>query len=290
MKIVNTTSGFDTHIGVVDAIKLNCEAGFEGIDLSVAPAFYESGYEALISEAKSVAASYGVPFVQSHGPIPKITTLSDEAGREAIIFKLRRAIEVSGALGVRNMIIHPVRLADGSHEDQLGYNLEFYSDIIPDAKAAGVRLAIENMCGYKTDCNGEPVKHVCKTPEELKRYIDAFGTEIITGCLDTGHARISGEAPNEFVRMLGRERLSALHVQDCDGVGDLHTLPFLSKIEWHSFAKALADIDYQGDITLEAVLFMKNMPVEMYPAAAKFMAETARWLRDTVISERSNKA
>ena len=289
MRIVNTTGGFDATVGVTEAIKINCEAGFEGIDISIAPGFYESGYKTLIAEANAMAQSYGVPFVQSHGPIPKITTLSDASGREAIISKLRRAIEVSGALGVENMIIHPIRLADGNHEDQLGYNLEFYSEILDDAKAQCVRLAIENMCGYKTDYNGEPVKHVCKTPEELKKYIDAFGTDIITGCLDTGHARISGEAPSEFVRMLGREYLSALHVQDCDGIGDLHTLPFLSKIEWHSFAKALADIDYKGDLTLEAVLFMKNMPKELYPAAAKFMAETAKNLRDESMAYRLNK-
>ena len=286
MKIVNTTGGFDAKISVAEAIKLNCEAGFEAIDLSITSHFYGDEYKAYINEARNMAAAFGVPFVQSHGPIPKITTLSDIAGREDIIFKLRRAIEVSGELGVRDMIIHPVRLADGDHFDQLGYNLEFYGEILADAKAAGVRLAIENMCGYKTDYKGEPVKHVCKTPEELKKFIDAFGTDIITGCLDTGHARISGEAPSEFVRMLGRDHLSALHVQDCDGIGDLHTLPFLSKIEWESFTQALADIDYVGDITLEAVLFMKNMPVEMYPAAAKFMAETAKYIRDSVLAKR----
>ena len=284
MKIVNTTGGFDAKISVADAVRLNCEAGFEGIDLSMAKVFYEDGYKSLVREIKDIADSYGVTFEQSHGPIRRIKILDVEP-EDQYLFKARRCIEISGELGIKNMIIHPMRLAPGSHEDQLAYNLELFNKIIPDAKAAGVRLAIENMCGYKEDVDGKQVKHVCKTPEELAKYIDAFESEWITGCLDTGHARISGESPAEFVRMLGGDRLSALHVQDCDGVGDLHTLPFLSKIEWLPFMDALAEVGYKGDITLEAVLFMKNMPIDLYPAAAKYMAEVARYLRDGVVAK-----
>ena len=283
MKIVNTTGGFDAKIGVADTVRLNCEAGFEGIDLSVTRAFCEDGYKSLVREIKDITDSYGVTFEQSHGPIRKVKILDVEP-EDQFLFRARRSIEVSGELGIKNMIIHPIRLAPGSHEDQLGYNLELFEKLIPDAKGAGVRLAIENMCGYKEDVNGKQVKHVCKTPEELAKYIDAFNSEWITGCLDTGHARISGESPAEFVRMLGRDRLTALHIQDCDGVGDLHTLPFLSKIEWQPFIEALAEIKYKGNITLEAVLFMKNMPTELYPAAARYMAEVARYIRDGVVA------
>lgn len=285
MKIVNTTDGFSSKLGIREAVRLNCEAGFEGIDLSPTAEFYTDEYKTAVKDVRSIADSYGVPFVQSHGPIPKITTLSDTAGKEAILAKLHRAVEVSGMLGVKNMIIHPIRLADGSHEDQLGINLEFYSSVVAAARDAGVRLAIENMCGYKTDTKGEPVKHVCKTPEELKKFIMAFGSEWVTGCLDTGHARISGEAPGEFVRMMGRDYLSALHIQDCDGIKDTHTVPFQSLIDWESFTTALADIRYAGDITLEAVCFPRNMPAEIFPAAARYMAATARYLRDRVVAK-----
>jgi len=283
MKIVNTTDGFAQKVGVVGAIKLNCEAGFEAIDLSIPQSFYTDDFRTSLAEIKSAADFYGTPFVQSHGPIPKITTLSDKDGREAILYKLHRAVEGSGLLGVKNMIIHPIRLADGDHNDQLAINLEFYSSVVDAARDAGIRLAIENMCGYKTDYKGDPVKHVCKSAEELKAFIDAFGTDVVTGCLDTGHARISGEAPSEFVRTMGADYLSALHIQDCDGIKDTHTLPYLSLINWTSFIKALAAIRYRGDITLEAVCFPRNMPPEIFPAAARYMAATAAYIRDEVV-------
>ena len=42
--------------------------------------------------------------------------------------------------------------------------------------------------------------------------------------------------------------------------------------------KALAEIDYKGDLTFEADAFYRGKPVELYPAATKFMCEVGRYL------------
>jgi len=77
-----------------------------------------------------------------------------------------------------------------------------------------------------------------------------------------------------------------LHVHDVDYVSDLHTLPGIEKINWDKVCQALGEIDYKGELTLEADNFLKNFEDGFKPAAARFMAETARYLADKVDSYR----
>ena len=43
-----------------------------------------------------------------------------------------------------------------------------------------------------------------------------------------------------------------------DYVDDLHTLPGVEKINWENVCRALGEIDYKGEFTLEADNFLKN--------------------------------
>ena len=82
----------------------------------------------------------------------------------------------------------------------------------------------------------------------------------------------------EDIRILGKDRLKALHIHDTDYVRDLHTLPFTQKIDYHAVVKALAEIDYDGDFTYEADGFYAKFPEELFPQTAKFMCEVGRYL------------
>ncbi len=283
MRIVTTTSPFDHILGTAEAVRLICEAGFTGIDLSMSSLFGEN-YKELLKDMRVIADSYAVPFVQSHGPIPKFA-YDDLSGRNEFLRMARRSIELAGELGIENVIFHPVRFSIGAHADQMGYNLDLYGELISLAESADTHIAIENMCGYKRDINGARVEHVCKNATELSAYIDAFGSDRVVACLDTGHAFISGHAPDMFVRELGKERLKALHIHDSDGISDLHTLPYLAGINWSAFTVALKDIDYSGCITLEAVNFTEKMPVEFYKNALSVMEATARQMRNSVLGK-----
>jgi sugar phosphate isomerase/epimerase len=101
-------------------------------------------------------------------------------------------------------------------------------------------------------------------------------------CLDIGHAPLVGVDPCELIRALGRDRLKALHVHDVDGINDLHTLPYLSKINWDSVCAALKEIGYEGDLTFEAGNFVTPLPTELSAAAAKFMVAAGRHLIDKI--------
>lgn len=285
MRIVTTTGGFGKNADPVKITELICRAGFEGIDIGFDNlfAYCPDRVEDTVKEMRKVAERYGTPFVQSHAPIPKIRTVDDNENIDDFLKKAAISIRLSGLCGVENVIVHPVRLLSGTHEEQLAFNLFLYNELVSIAEESNTRLAIENMCGFKPHLDGYKVKHVCKTPEELCAYIDAFDSSAVVGCLDTGHAFISGESPAEFVRMMGRDKLFALHIQDCDGVSDTHTLPYLSKIEWEPFIRALADIDYRGDITLEAVLFTAALPEKLFAAGLALAKAEAEYIRDKVL-------
>lgn len=284
MRIVNPTDELEKRFGYAKAVEMICKAGFEGIDYTMCAErlpVYDGDYKQVVKEMLSVADAYGVPFVQSHGPYGR-HQLSDTAARERFFERGRRALEVSAMLGSKVMVLHPMRVMIGNHKDQLKINVDEISKLIPFAKELGVKIAIENMCLTRPGEGNTKVKHVCKSAEELSEYIDAFGDDIITGCVDTGHAAVSGEIPAEFVRILGKKRLGALHIQDSDGVRDMHTLPFMSTVDFEDFTQALADIDYEGDITMEAESFMSTMPGEIAYPALLFTKEVAAYLRDRV--------
>ena len=68
------------------------------------------------------------------------------------------------------------------------------------------------------------------------------------------------------------------HIHDNFGNSDAHTLPFCGKVEWEKVMKALADIDYRGDLNYEASGFIKDIPVELRPDGLFYMAKVGHYL------------
>ena len=97
-------------------------------------------------------------------------------------------------------------------------------------------------------------------------------------CLDVGHSALIGEEPQDAIRYLGKERLQALHVHDVDYITDLHTLPFVGKLEWNNICQALHDIGYEGELTFEADGFLRNYTNDNIDMACRYMVQTGRYL------------
>ena len=291
MRIVSSSDILEDKYGIEEAVRMIKEAGFEGIDYAMSAEAYGDNYLAYAEKINAACKKYGIPVVQLHGPIPKYQLHETEA-RAEFMKKAARAIEFAGLIGSANCVLHPMRVAKGNHEDQLAINLGEYSPLIPLAEKAGVKIAIENMCSFKVNEFGEPVKHVCKSAEEHAKYIDAFESDAVTACFDTGHAAASSEEICEFVRILGGKRLTALHVHDNDCQHDLHTIPYNHSIKFDPFLTALADIDYQGDFTLECIYYIRNIPEALWFSNLKYQADVARYMRDEVLRRkeiRNNK-
>ena len=155
--------------------------------------------------------------------------------------------------------------------------MRFYRSLLPYAKEYDVKIALENM--WQIDKKRRVIcDDTCSRAVEFARYVDTLDDEHFVACLDLGHCGLIGEEPQDAIRILGHDRLKALHVHDNDYRGDTHTLPFLSHMEWEEIMKALADIKYDGEFTFEADNFLPHFPKDLKPMAAKFMVDTGRYL------------
>jgi len=263
-------------ISLFDTVKMFIDAGFPAIDLSFTKYDFAmaENYKETARELKKLVDSHGVIFNQAHAPYGG----GYEKYSTETFKNLPRVIEFAGLVGVKNIVIHPLQKIRyyGREEEMFSLNMDFYSKLAPYAKDAGVKIAIENMW-QNHPINNYIVDDIGADPRELCRYYDTLSDpEAFTICLDVGHVALCGREPEDAVRIVGHDRLGAIHAHDVDYVNDLHTLPGLSKLNWEAICQALGEIDYIGDFTLESNEFMRRYPTEHLPAVLKFMAETAK--------------
>ncbi len=290
MKISTQTGSFMKYFSDREIVDLLKDAGFDAIDYSFFdtsrcnPDVTDAEYRERFTELKKYAEDKGLYFNQSHAPHP--SSLTDEAFTKRRFGELITVLKNSSYLGVRNIIIHPLQhltyYTNENTEALYEMNLEFYAKLIPYCEEYGITVCAENMW----QCYGDSNKiwdSTCSKSEEFVRYIDGIGSEYIKACVDIGHTVLVGENPVRMIKALDH-RVAALHVHDNDGIRDEHTIPFHGIIKWNEVAKALKDIGYSGEITLETGGFMNQhkIPKELVPASAKYMAETARLFANMV--------
>ena len=264
--------------------ELLMQAGYPAIDISFFGDLYahifEDDYKDTAKRMLDTAKRYGVTFNQAHAPFgggyDNYTT--------KLVPQMPRVFEYCGLLGVKQIIVHPIqRGIFAGHETEIfDLNVEFYKSLAPLAKENGLKIAIENMW-QRHPVNKQIVDDICADPHELAAMYDTLNDpEAFTVCLDIGHVALCRREPDEAIRILGHERLGALHVHDVDYVDDLHTLPYVEKINWENVCRALGEIDYKGELTLEADNYLKKFDNDFKPQAARFMADVAKYLANKV--------
>ncbi len=160
-------------------------------------------------------------------------------------------------------------------------NMEYYNILRPYAESCGIRICLENM--FQRDPIGKNiVQSVCCFDGGFIDYFDSLDNNTLTCCLDIGHCGLVGTKPQDAIRMLGHDRIGALHVHDNDFISDQHRAIGMGKIDWDEVAKALADIDYKGIFTLEADGAMGASQKEFMPLMEKYMYESAKAVVDKI--------
>lgn len=279
MLISTQTDAVGKHFGDIEGIKILCEQGFEAIDYSMFAMGGENcilngpDYREYALKLKAAAAAYGVKFNQAHAPFATMRD-GDDAYNERMIPRVKRSIEIAGILGVKAIIVHPVAFK----ENQFEKNIAMYNDLLPDAKAAGVKIALENMWGRDPETK-KIIPNVCSTAEDFPRYVDALPREYFTACLDLGHCGLVGDDAANMIRALGHNRLTCLHIHDNDNIHDSHVMPFTGDMKWKQIAKALREIDYTGDLTLEADGLLNRVPHELVAPMERCLFVSADILR-----------
>ena len=278
MKVVVQSSMSGCNLPLRDRLLMFQKAGFTAYDISVCQEMAEGGafcgeeYLAAAHEHRAYADSLGLICDQAHAPFGSRTIYNDPDSEEATK-DFARAMEISAILGARVIVVHPVkpkpiRFVDDP-ELSFEVNRRFYSKLIPYAKQYGIKIAVENMWEYSNGAR-VPGDSMCSRARDFCRLLDEIDSEYVVGCLDVGHVQLVAADLAQFVRTLGSKRLQALHVHDVDGVQDQHTLPYLSKIDFAPFCRALGEIGYEGNLTFETCCFFTRFPEALLPAALRF--------------------
>lgn len=270
------------------ALEILAEAGFDHVDMSFTPMAKDPENEFLQPDAedrcraiRAKAESLGLSFNQCHAPFQMDMKPWLEGDRTHILHLLTTAIRLAGVLGAKAIVVHPVQCMNYLNNDPewiRQVNLEFYSALIPAAREAGVKIAIENMW-QRNQFNKQIVTSVCSSPYELRSYVDSCNAiaPVFTACLDIGHCLLTGHDPANAIRVLG-DRLGCLHVHDVDGINDNHNCPMTMKVPFPQVMEALWEIGYKGEFTLEADAFYTHFPEEQYPFAARQLASVSNML------------
>ena len=285
------TGDVSDQIGIEKSVQMLIDVGFPCIDISMFNMQdfpFVDGYKEIAYKIRAMADSKGVVFNQAHAPFcGDIVNYTKN-----LVPKFPRSMEVCRILGVKCIVVHPLQVIPYyNHEEEMfEKNMEFYSQLVPLAKEYGVKIGIENMWQRHLVTN-RICDDVCEPPAELCRYFDTLNERfpgVFTVCLDIGHVALCGREPEDAIYTLG-SRIGALHVHDVDYIDDLHTLPGVGKLKWDRICKALADIDYRGEFTLEANSFFDGFDIELYPIVAKFAKDVAEYLTKKIEGYRNNK-
>ncbi len=290
MRISTQTELLNARFPMEKTIRMLATAGFDCIDYSMFSMKADDNHPMLRDDYKQTIACYrdcaaanGVCFNQAHAPFPGFLSAPKENHPDPDVYnkmmlpRMHRAVEAAGRLGCSQIVVHPIAFT-GERERQLEWNLATYRELGKTAKDFGTRIGIENMWGRSKAKTIIP--NVASYGEDLAEMYDLLNDpDIFTVNLDVGHSGLVGDDAGHAIRVLGH-RLGSLHIHDNDHVGDLHTIPFLGKLDWEDITNALKEVGYKGDFTLEADNFIKKMPEACLPTALKLMAEVARYLAD----------
>ncbi|MBE7084358.1 MAG: sugar phosphate isomerase/epimerase [Clostridiales bacterium] len=264
-KVITSTEigAASKRIGEKKAIELVAKAGFDAYDFSLISNIVRydyktkvgvyadtplSGSEYLkyVKELKKVAEDNGIFCNQSHAPFPSYVPFIQD--------HIKRAIECAAEAGAKICVVHPNNFKDAKE------NAEMFLELLPFAKAHGIKIATENMWDWN-DEKDEASVAACSHHEDFLAHIKEVNDEYFVACLDIGHAEMKGlnTSAVQMIRTLGRH-LQALHIHDNDKKHDSHWIPFSMQIDFDEILRALKEIDYQGDFTLECDAYMTECP------------------------------
>lgn len=252
MRLSTLTYEIINMYGEEEALKIIKDAGFDGIDYTFCEKkdMLKGDYIAKANTTKSLLQKYDLKCLQAHAPFDWPYEKMDEFYPYTL-----RAIEYAGIIGAKYIVVHGV--VPENEKDIFEYNLNFYKNLEPYAKKAGVLIGVENLIRPDT-------KRKCwkagdlGDPAWLCNLVDALNSDTFVICVDVGHAALSHHEPEDFIRKIGGEKLKMLHIHDTDYLNDTHTLPGLGKLNWENIMSALSDVGYSGDFSTELTGYYKG--------------------------------
>ena len=231
------------------------EAGFPQAEINVSDPHVGTPTEQEQSRLRALFEGHSVSARTMHAPLGRnVLGATDEEWRLEVVDVLRQHVRLAGALGLTEVVIHPIPNPDlvadaadpmvkGRISDAVRRSLD---DLMPTIEDAGVCATLENL-PYLSD-------FPLQTMKELRALVDAYPSDSLGLVIDTGHIGVLELDPVEELHAAG-ERLRGTHLHDIDlreGRVDHHTLT-LGNLDWTAMRKAFSDIGYLGPWTSEVI-------------------------------------
>ncbi|MBE6597067.1 MAG: sugar phosphate isomerase/epimerase [Ruminococcaceae bacterium] len=257
--------------GMKESFDVYAQVGMQGMDFNtdVAEYYTDEHDKQFYYDLRDYARSKGITICQAHAPFP--SSYVEEDKTEKRFYEIVQGMKNASYLGAPMIVVHACSHLDysveGNAEKLYRFNLDFYRRLIPYAREIGIKIAIENAGRVTAD------------PEILCKLYDELNDPVFTICFDVGHCLLYGYDPSESIKMLGDRLVNGCtHIHDNFGDADSHTLPYYGAVNWDEVMKALADIDYKGDLNYEASGFLKRLPKELYLDGFAYMAKVGHYL------------
>lgn len=280
------------------------ECGFESVDYNInslfrasfdeenLTSFFDKSIEELkeyYRPLKEAMIKNGVTMGQSHG-ILVIYHKDNPKKTEYCINVTKKMLAVCQYLDCKAIVIHPwIGSQFGvEKQEEIEINMWLYRQLMPAAKEYGVKICLENLWEKQ---HGVFVDAPCIDAHEACRYIDVLnreaGKDVYGFCLDIGHTQFYRTDIYAFIKMLGK-RLTALHLHENNGILDSHLIPYTQAdalqngvaVDWERMLQALAEIQYEGNLSFETCNAIVNLSEEMKALTLRYICQIGQYFKN----------
>ncbi len=212
------------------------EMGFDGIELFGGDyALREKMEPARLSALRRAAAAHGIAL--SAHPWVEWAALPPEA----LVSGTQWLLENCARLGAREVNVHMAFFTDrGAGLERL---FDAFDPCLPLLEAEGMTLLFENVPGHG-------LREIGSEPDDFASLFSHYGPDApVMMTMDNGHAHIMGCTREMAERFAGRWRYA--HIDDNDGLEDLHLRPGEGNVDWDDLADCARRAGYAGPLMME---------------------------------------
>ena len=284
MNISTELSGLSKFVGDKRSIEILSKAGFRYVDFTFPDKmihdspWFGHNYTKYAQDISTVAINNGISFNQAHAPfVYEFNEPSDIVKK--ILPLIQYSIIACAIMDIPRLVVHPIHHIDYAENKQYIWdiNLYFYKKVACIAEEYGVQILLENMFA-KNSITGRTQADFLSIPNDYKCFFDRLNDSHAFSCLvDTGHCTLTGVNPAAMIAILGK-RITGTHIQDNYYMDDDHLIPFDGKINWNDVMRALSDVGYTGDISLEALHLYEGFDDSFYITRAHYLYDVGRYL------------
>ena len=221
-------------------------SGFNTIEVCSFPPHLNYHNEEEVRSAGEMMRSLGLRPFSFHAPFAdRIDITSDDDGvREASVGELITACRAASLLGAENVVLHPGPEREGrpppeEFRQRMQRAAESLNRVAAYCCETRVHLQLENMLPHL----------LFGQTSDMMYLLGEINTCTVGTCLDTGHARLSGDLGNVIHKLSGH--LKMVHINDNHGDWDAHLIPGDGSIDWPWLISELHRYQFHGALIIE---------------------------------------